>query len=562
MSVKNMPLRKMGRASGIIGALVVLLALVAAYVGWNLYQKSTTKTVTAYFSNVLALYPGDKVQIMGVKVGQVDKITPVGDKMKVQFSYPKRYNVPADAKASVLNPTVVASRVIQLDPPYTGGPVLADNAVIPMERTQTPVEWDDIRGNLDRLVTDLGPTPGDPKGPLGDFVDSLSTSLNGRGKQLNTTLKSLTDAVSALNEGRGDLFAVTKSLALFVNTLAKDDKEFVALNTELATFTDKFTNSDQEVAQAVRDINALLTTARKFVDDNGSLLSSDINNLSEATTAILQPEPRAGLEQIMHAFPNVVGNANGLYHPTHGAIVGIPTIASFANPLQFICSTIQAGSRLGYQDSAELCAEYLAPVLDAMKFNYPPFGLNQFSTAEVLPKYVAYSEPRLQPPVGYKDTTVPGVWARDTLWSHGNHEPGWIVAPGMQGLQVQPFTQNMLTPDSLAALMGGPDPTSVPAAGPRGGGAPNDYDGYGIGPGQNNPLPPPWYPQPAGPPAPGPDVVPGPVPPAQQVNGPPPQAPPVPPGVPVPGPPWAVGAPAPAPAAAPAGLPAEMGTGQ
>ena len=62
-----------------------------------------------------------------------------------------------------------------------------------------------------------------------------------------------------------------------------------------------------------------------------------------------------------------------------------------------------------------------------------PFGLNQVSTAMTLPKQIAYSEPRLQPPPGYKDTTVPGIFSRDTLFSHGNHEPGWVVAPGMQG---------------------------------------------------------------------------------------------------------------------------------
>ena len=124
-------------------------------------------------------------------------------------------------------------------------------------------------------------------------------------------------------------------------------------------------------------------------------------------------------------------------------------IANFANPMQFICSSIQAGSRLGYQESAELCAQYLAPILDAIKFNFPPFGVNEFTTAMTLPKQIAYSEPRLQPPPGYKDTTVPGIWSRDTLFSHGNHEPGWIVAPGMQGVDVQPFTANMLTPDSL-----------------------------------------------------------------------------------------------------------------
>ncbi len=163
-------------------------------------------------------------------------------------------------------------------------------------------------------------------------------------------------------------------------------------------------------------------------------------------------------------------------------------LPNFANPMEFICSVIQAGSRLGYQDSAELCAQYLAPVLDAIKFNYFPYGVNLFSSADTLPKYVTYSEPRLQPPPGYKDTTVPGIFSPDTPWSHRNSESGWVVAPGMQGVQVQPATANLLTPASLAELMGGPN-IAAPPPGQRMTGPPNAYD-------ESNPLPPPWYPQP------------------------------------------------------------------
>ena len=61
-----------------------------------------------------------------------------------------------------------------------------------------------------------------------------------------------------------------------------------------------------------------------------------------------------------------------------------PGLTTFANPMQFICSSIQAGSRLGYQDSAELCAQYLAPIMDAIKFNYLPFGTNLVVTADDL----------------------------------------------------------------------------------------------------------------------------------------------------------------------------------
>jgi phospholipid/cholesterol/gamma-HCH transport system substrate-binding protein len=534
-NIRNKGLAGVSRASVIVGALAVVLALIAAFVGWNLYKKAATTTVVAYFADALAVYPGDRVQIMGVKVGNVVSVEPAGDKMRVTLNFDSQYKVPADATASVLNPTVVASRVIQLSPPYTGGPALADNAVIPLERTQSPVEWDDIRNQLDKLVTELGPTPGQPKGPLGDLVEALSANLSGKGKQINTTFSALADAIGALNDGRGDLFAVTKSLALFVNALRQSDQQIVALNTNLATFTNSLNNSDQELANAVRDIDGLLTTARTFLDQNGEVLGTDIKNLADVTNALMQPEPRNGIETALHVYPNLAANVNQIYHPTHGAITAIPAVASFANPMQFLCSAIQAGSRLGYQDSAELCAQYLAPILDAVKFNFPPFGVNQFSGAETLPKYVAYSEERLRPPPGYKDTTVPGIWSRDTLFSHGNHEPGWIVAPGMQGVDVNPFTAAMLTPDSLAALMGGPDPVNYPAGGPRGGAPSNSYD-------QLNPLPPPWYPGAPPPPAPAPDVVPGPLPVSQQIGP---------------------AAPGPAPAPMPAGpaLPAEMGTG-
>ncbi|WP_179470286.1 virulence factor Mce family protein [Mycolicibacterium vinylchloridicum] len=536
-NVRNLGLPKVSRTAVIISTLVVILAVFAAFFGYYGYKRLTTNTVVAYFPEALALYPGDRVQIMGVQVGKIDKIEPAGDKMKVTFNYQNKYKVPANATATILNPSLVASRVIQLAPPYTGGPVMENNAVIPIDRTQVPVEWDDLRNQISDIVTKLGPTPEQPKGPFGDVLESFANGLEGKGEQINTTFKALSDAVTALNEGRGDFFAVLKSLALFVNALHKSDQQLVALNNDLATFTNSFSNSDQEVAKAVKDIDALLTTARKFVNDNGSVLSKDINNLSEVTTQVLQPDSRNGLETVLHVYPNLAANLQNIYHPTHGALVAIPTVASFANPMQFICSAIQSGSRLGYQDSAEMCAEYLAPIMDAIKFNFPPFGVNQFSTAETLPKYVAYSEERLRPPPGYKDTTVPGIWSRDTLFSHGNHEPGWIVAPGMQGVDVQPFTANMLTPDSLAALLGGPDPVDYPPGGPRGGAPSNSYD-------QNNPLPPPWYPGAIPPPPPGPDVVPGPLPLSQQING----------GGPPPGP-------APAAPAGPA-LPAEAGGGQ
>ncbi|WP_045384785.1 virulence factor Mce family protein [Mycobacterium kyorinense] len=494
-------------ASLITGSLAVVVILAAGFAGLRLYHTLTNNTVVAYFPEANALYSGDKVQIMGIRVGSVDKIEPAGDKMKVTFHYRNKYKVPADASAVIVNPTVVASRSIQLEPPYKGGPVLAHNAVIPIERTAVPTEWDQLRNSVANIIDKLGPTPEQPKGPFGDLIESSADGLAGKGKLINTTLESLSRSLNALNEGRGDFFAVARSLAMFVNALHKDDRQFVALNNNLAQFTDRLTGSDRDLGNAIQQFDGLLSTLRPFLAKNREVLAHDVDNLANLTTTLVQPEPLNGLETGLHVLPTLQANLGGIYHPSHGAVMSIPAIPNFTNPMQFICSMIQAGSRLGYQDSAELCAQYLAPILDAIKFNYLPFGLNLFSTAETLPKEVAYSEPRLQPPPGYKDTTVPGIWVPDTPLSHRNTQPGWVVAPGMQGTQVGPVTASLLTPESLAELMGGPDAAPPPSGVQTPPGPPNAYDEYPVVPPIG--LQAPQVPVPAPPPAPG--VVPGPV---------------------------------------------------
>ncbi|PJE02456.1 MAG: mammalian cell entry protein [Mycobacterium sp.] len=481
LSIRNLPLRKLIRT-----VLLLTLALLVGLAAQHVYTRLTTNTIVAYFPDTLALYEGDAVQIMGVKVGAIDSIEPAGDKMRVTFHYKNKYKVPANANASVLNPSLVASRVIQLSPPYEGGPILRNNDVIPVERTRVPVEYDELRDSISRVLTDLGPTPQQPKGPFGDLIESFADGLQGKGQQINTTLNSLSDALNALNVGRGDFFGVVRSLAQFINALYKNDQRFTALNKDLAEFSSSFTHTDHDLSAALQDVEQLLTTTRKFIDDNGGVLTKDLDNLAQVTNAILQPEPRKNLERLLHVGPNIGANTAAIYAPAQGALTAAPAIVNFANPLQFMCSSVQAASRLGFQDSAELCAQYLTPVLDAIKFNYLPIGELPFSTAMVLPKMVSYSEDRLQPPPGYKDTTVPGIFSPDTLLSHGNHEPGWVVAPGMQGTDVQTLTANMLTPDSLAELLGGPDVGLIPPRGPRGAAPANSYD-------QINPPPAPFY---------------------------------------------------------------------
>ncbi|WP_155723063.1 MlaD family protein, partial [Mycobacterium avium] len=91
--IRNLRLPKVSARVLVIAALAAVFVFIAAVAGVQLYRKLTTTTVVAYFSETLALYPGDRVQIMGVRVGSIDKIEPAGDKMRVTLHYNNKYRV-------------------------------------------------------------------------------------------------------------------------------------------------------------------------------------------------------------------------------------------------------------------------------------------------------------------------------------------------------------------------------------------------------------------------------------------------------------------------------------
>lgn len=127
--------------------------------------------------------------------------------------------------------------------------------------------------------------------------------MAGKGKEINSTLTGLSQALTALNDRRADFFAVLRSMALFVNALYKDDRNFVALNKDLAVFTSSLTSSDPGLAKALQQVDDMLPALRKLLADNRDGLTHDINTLADVTTALVQPEPLNALETALHVFP-------------------------------------------------------------------------------------------------------------------------------------------------------------------------------------------------------------------------------------------------------------------
>jgi phospholipid/cholesterol/gamma-HCH transport system substrate-binding protein len=379
---------------GIVLVLVCVLAGGIATLVRSMNSLGRTHLV-AYFQNSNGLFTGDEVRILGVAVGAIDRIEPEPDRVKIVFWIDDKYHVPADAKAAILSPQLVTARAIQLTPAYTSGPIMNDGAVIPEERTAVPVEWDDLRQQLAKLTESLQPTRPGGVSTLGEFVNTAADNLRGQGTTIRETVTKMSQALSILGDHSGDIFATIKNLSVVVSALHDSTDLLRQLNGNLAAVIALLADDPNEVGQAVSDLNAVVTDATNFIADNREALGTTIDKLASVTTAI--SESREDLKQTLHVAPNAFQNFLNIFQPSQASISGIIAATNFANPVSFLCGAIQAASRLGAEQSAKLCVQYLAPIIKNRQYNFPPLGLNLIAGESARPNEITYTEDWMRP---------------------------------------------------------------------------------------------------------------------------------------------------------------------
>ena len=375
-------------------ALVVLLAA-GVFVAFRATESGNRVNVVAYFENSNGIFVGDDVRILGVNVGKITAIEPQPENVKITFWYDGKYKVPADANAAILSPTLVTARAIQLTPVYDGGPVMEDGAVIPQNRTVVPVEWDEVRRQLERLAETLQPTEPGGVSSLGALINTTAENLRGQGANIRETVIKLSQAFSALGDHSTDIFSTVRNLATLVSALQESTNLMRQLNQNLASVTGLLADSPDEVANAVRDLNDVAGLVQEFVAENREALGTTSDKLAGVTQAL--QDSLDDVKQFLHVAPTTFQNYVNIWQPAQGAVSAVPMLNNFANPIQFLCGAVQAASRLGAEQSAKLCVQYLAPIVKNRQYNFPPIGQNLFVGATTRPNEVTYSEDWLRP---------------------------------------------------------------------------------------------------------------------------------------------------------------------
>ncbi len=382
----------------VAGVAIVLIGLLVAAAIFVVRQTLfKPKTITAYFTTATAIYPGDEVRVSGVKVGNIAKIEPVGTQAKMTLHVDRDVPIPADAKAVIVAQNLVAARYVQLAPAYqSSGPKMGDGAVIPVERTAVPVEWDEVKDQLMRLSTELGPNSQVSTPSVARFIDSAANALDGNGDKLRQTLAQLAGVGRILANGGGNVGDIIKNLQTFVSALRDSNQQLVQFNNRLATLTSVLDDNRSDLDAALSDLSVAVGEVQRFIAGSRDQTAEQIRSLADVTQNLV--DHKMDLENILHIAPTSFANFYNIYNPDTGSQVGAPVLNPLIqNPVWFYCGMMGAVENATGPETAKLCEQYLGPALRLLNANNLPLPLNPFLMPSYSPDRVIYSESRLAP---------------------------------------------------------------------------------------------------------------------------------------------------------------------
>lgn len=247
------------RIIGVIAIAVSAVAVAMALVAHKGLPFRSYDYVEAAFVDVGSVRSGDDVRVGSVRVGQVDRTYYDGDQAIVVMQLPGGYDVHPDARAAVGARNALGQRFVHLDP---GGEAGELEGVIPLDRTSSAVELDDVLGELD------GPT----RAALQTSIQELGIGSMGGADDLSAFL--------------GAAPKLLDDLGLVAGQLTAEDAELIGLLSTSNRLASRFEGRTDELAALIPDMatsmGAMATSEGDAVDETLAISPEALRALNPA----------------------------------------------------------------------------------------------------------------------------------------------------------------------------------------------------------------------------------------------------------------------------------------
>jgi virulence factor Mce-like protein len=197
---------------------------------------------------------------------------------------------------------------------------MKDGTVIPLSRTATPLEIDQLYTSLTKLADALGPKGANSKGALRDLLNTSAANLDGNGRALGTMISQLGKATRTLANSKDDFFGTVTNLQQFTAMLRTNDANVRKIQQQLATVSGFLAADRQDLAGALHQLAMALAQVKTFIQTHRAAVKSDVDGLAQITQILVNQ--RASLAEALDAGGLAVTNLVQAYDPATGTIAG------------------------------------------------------------------------------------------------------------------------------------------------------------------------------------------------------------------------------------------------
>jgi len=293
-----------------------LLLAATAVVGVRLLRPGTE--LSADFASAVGLYPGSDVQVLGVPVGTVTKVQPVGGKVRVAMRLDEGRKAAPGTGAVIVAPTLVSDRYVQLTRPWVRGPALRDGARI--SETAVPVEIDEMYRGIAEMGDALGPQGANRDGALTALLEAIAENLDGQGASINTMLRDFSKASATVSGVDGDFFATITNLDTLNQTLLEHDQGVAGANQQLAVVAQYLSEDRENLTSSITELGKALALLEGFVKENRGALKRSVDGLRGPTRVLVNQ--RRSLAEAVRTIPLALQNLLNTYDGASNTLQG------------------------------------------------------------------------------------------------------------------------------------------------------------------------------------------------------------------------------------------------
>src|SRR3954453_16833890 len=290
-----------------VAAVVVLLGMLATSCsviggGGKKYK------LVAWFPTTIALFKDSQVRVLGLPAGQVTKVQAMGDKVRIEMNIKQNVPVPADVHATIVPLSLIGERYVQLFPVWTTGqPRAKTGDVIPMERTDVPVEADEALAALKKFLDSLDPQA------TGRLVQNAANDLQGNGQSFNDTVANLSTLVGTLAAKDQQLGDIIYNFDKFTTVLRTREVQLGNVMDSFANLTGLLSEERKAIENTVRNLGHVSTDAFDLLSVNRAGIDKDLTQLSRVLQAV---KANVGsVQQLLDSGPLLVNGLTNAYAP-------------------------------------------------------------------------------------------------------------------------------------------------------------------------------------------------------------------------------------------------------